>query len=137
MTRSTLSVALFALLSVGAVPLAWGQSESAPPAEQAAPATMPQATPYSDEELKSFAAAAVEVHRINSGYLPKMAEANPVEQKQLEQQALQETTAAVEKQGLTSDKYDEILSAAQTRGDVAKKLEQYLNKTPRPGTTQL
>jgi hypothetical protein len=54
-----------------------------------------------------------------------------------EQQALRETTAAVEKQGLTSDKYDEILTAAQTRPEVATKVEQFLNKTPRPGTTQL
>jgi len=91
----------------------------------------------SDTELKSFAAAAAEVHRINSAYLPKMAEAAPDQQRQLEQQALEETTAAVEKQGLTSDKYDEILSAAQTRNEVAKKVEEYLNKTPRPGTTQL
>lgn len=137
MTRSAISIAALALLGIGAVPFAWAQSEAAPSSEQAAQQTIPQAAPYSDEELKSFAAAAVEVHRINSGYLPKMAEANPLEQKQLEQRALQETTAAVEKQGLTSDKYDEILSAAQTRSDVAKKLEQYLNKTPRPGTTQL
>jgi hypothetical protein len=137
MTRSTIRIAVFALLGIGVAPLASAQSDSAPLTEQAVPQTIPQPAPYSDAELKSFAAAAVEVHRINSGYLPKMAEANPVEQKQLEQQALDETTAAVERQGLTSDKYDEILSAAQTRSDVAKKLEQYLNKTPRPGTTQL
>ena len=137
MTRSIVSIAVLALLGIGSAPLAWAQGESAPPIEQTIPQTSPQLPPYSDNELKSFAAAAVEVHRINSGYLPKMAEANPAEQKQLEQQALQETTAAVEKQGLTSDKYDEILTAAQTRGDVAKKVEQYLNKAPRPGTTQL
>ena len=128
MIRSTLMTTLLALLVVAAVPLSWAQTEAAP-AEQA--------TSYSDAELKSFAAAAVEVHRINSGYLPKMAEATPVQQRQLEQQALRETTAAVEKQGLTSDKYDEILTAAQNRPEVATKVEQYLNKTPRPGTTQL
>ena len=105
MIRSTVVTVLFAVLGiVGAMP-AWAQTE-APPSEPTAG--------YSDAELKSFAAAAVEVHRINSAYLPKMAEAEPNEQRQLEQKALRETTAAVEKQGLTSDKYDEILSAAQT-----------------------
>ena len=87
--------------------------------------------------MKSFAAAAVDVHRINSNYLPKLADANPAEQRQIEKQALQETTRAVEKQGLTSDKYDEILTAAQTKPEVAKKVEQFLNETPRPRTTQL
>ena len=130
MIRSTIMAATLALLGVAAIPIAWAQSESA-----AAPTE--QATPYSDAELKSFAAAAVEVHRINSGYLPKMADAAPDQQRALEQQALRETTAAVEKQGLTSDKYDEILTAAQTRPEVATKVEQFLNKTPRPGTTKL
>ena len=128
MIRSTIMAATLALLGVAAIPMAWAQSESAP---------TEQATSYSDAELKSFAAAAVEVHRINSGYLPKMADAAPDQQRALEQQALRETTAAVEKQGLTSDKYDEILTAAQTRPEVATKVEQFLNKAPRPGTTQL
>jgi Domain of unknown function (DUF4168) len=128
MIRSTIMAAMLALLSVAAIPMTWAQTESAP---------TEQTTPYSDNELKSFAAAAVEVHRINSGYLPKMAEATPDQQRALEQQALRETTAAVEKQGLTSDKYDEILTAAQTRPEVATKVEQFLNKAPRPGTTQL
>jgi len=128
MIRSTIMAAMLGLLGVAAIPMTWAQSESAP---------TEQTTSYSDTELKSFAAAAVEVHRINSGYLPKMAEASPDQQRALEQQALRETTAAVEKQGLTSDKYDEILTAAQTRPEVATKVEQFLNKTPRPGTTQL
>jgi hypothetical protein len=128
MIRSTVVTVCFALLGIAGAPSAWAQTESTP---------TEQAAGYSDAELKSFAAAAVEVHRINSAYLPKMAEADSDQQRQLEQKALRETTAAVEKQGLTSDKYDEILSAAQTRSEVAKKVEQYLNKTPPPGTTQL
>jgi len=121
-------IAMLALLGAASPPATLAQVQSDP---------TEQTTPYSETELQSFAAAAMEVHRINSAYLPKMAEADADEQKQLEQKALQETTAAVEKQGLTSEKYDEILTAAQTRSDVAKKVEQYLNKTPRPGTTQL
>ena len=129
MTQSAVMTVLLALTAMFGVPLTWAQTEAAP--------TEPAAT-YSDAELKSFAAAAVEVHRINSAYLPKMAEADPDEQRQLEQQALRDTTAAVQKQGLTSDRYDEILSAAQTRIEVAKKVEQFLNtKPPHPGTTQL
>jgi uncharacterized protein DUF4168 len=128
MIRSFLTALTLAMSCVlGAAP-AWGQADSTPSAQS------PQ---YSEAELKSFAAAAVEVHRINSGYLPKMAEAAPDEQKVLEQQALRETTAAVEKQGLTSDRYDQILNAAQTQTEVAQKVEQYLKRAPRPGTTEL
>ena len=58
MIRSTIMAAMLALLGVAAIPMAWAQTESTP---------TEQATPYSDTELKSFAAAAVEVHRINSG----------------------------------------------------------------------
>jgi post-segregation antitoxin (ccd killing protein) len=120
---------MLVLAGAVAAPLTSAQNDRMP-TEQAA-------TSYSDAELKSFAAAAMSVHRINSTYLPKLAEASPEEQRQIEKQALQETTQAVEKQGLTSDKYDEILTAAQTKPDVAKKVQQFLDETPRPGTTQL
>jgi post-segregation antitoxin (ccd killing protein) len=120
---------LLALVVIAGAPSTGAQSEQAP--TELAKAT------YSDAELKSFAAAAVDVHRINSNYLPKLADASPDEQRQIEKQAMQETTQAVEKQGLTSDKYDAILTAAQTKPEVAKKVERFLNETPRPGTTQL
>jgi len=129
MMRSSVMTVMLAFMGIAGAPLTWAQSE---------PAQIEQSkATYSDAELKSFAAAAVDVHRINSNYLPKLADANPDEQRQIEKQALQETTQAVEKQGLTSDKYDAILTAAQTKPDVAKKVEQYLNETPRPGTTKL
>ena len=130
MMRSSVMTVMLALMGIAGAPLTWAQSE---------PAQIEQSkATYSDAELKSFAAAAVDVHRINSNYLPKLADANPDEQRQIEKQALQETTRAVEKQGLTSDKYDEILSAAQSKPEVAKKVEQFLNETPpKPGTTQL
>ena len=129
MMRSSVMTVMFALVGIAGIPSTWAQNDQAP-TEQSKAA-------YSDAELKSFAAAAVDVHRINSNYLPKLADASPDEQRQIEQQAAQETTRAVEKQGLTSNKYDEILTAAQTKPDVAKKVEQFLKEAPRPGTTQL
>jgi hypothetical protein len=121
---------MLALVGIAGAPSSWAQSEQA--------ATEPSTATYSDAELRSFAAAATDVHRINSTYLPKLADASPDEQRQIESQAQQETTEAVEKQGLTSDKYDAILSAAQSKPEVAKKVEQFLNETPpRPGTTRL
>jgi post-segregation antitoxin (ccd killing protein) len=130
MMRSTLMTVMLALVGIAGAPSSWAQSQQAP--------TQPSTATYSDAELKSFAAAAVDIHRINSTYLPKLADASPDEQRQIESQASQETTRAVEKQGLTSDKYDEILTAAQSKPEVAKKVEQFLNETPpTPGTTPL
>src|SRR5438046_769752 len=130
MMRSTVMAVALALAGVAGVPSTWAQNQQVPSEQSAAT--------YTDAELKSFAAAAVDVHRINSNYLPKLADASPAEQRQIEKQAMQETTRAVEKQGLTSDRYDEILTAAQSKPEVAKKVEQFLNDAPpRPGTTQL
>src|SRR5437879_4400684 len=119
MMRSTVMTVMLALVGIAGAPLTWAQSEQTP--------TERSTATYSDAELKSFAAAAVDVHRINSTYLPKLAEASADEQRQIEKQALQETTQA-----------DEILTAAQSKPEVAKKVEQFLNETPKkPGTTQL
>jgi len=60
MIRSTIMAAMLALLGVAAIPMTWAQSESAP---------SEQTTSYSDTELKSFAAAAVEVHRIFAAFV--------------------------------------------------------------------
>jgi hypothetical protein len=128
MRRSSVMAVLLAVAAFAGGPLALGQGAQAP--------AEPSMATYSDAELKSFAAAAVDVHRINSTYLPRLADAGPIEQRQLEKQAQQETTQAIEKQGLTSDRYDEILAAAQAKPDVAEKVEQFLDEAPRPGAPQ-
>ena len=76
MMRSSVMTVMLALMGIAGAPLTWAQSE---------PAQIEQSkATYSDAELKSFAAAAVDVHRINSNYLPKLADANPDEQRQIE-----------------------------------------------------
>ena len=76
MLRSSVMTVILALVGILGSPLTWAQSEQAP-TEQSKAA-------YSETELKSFAAAAVDVHRINSNYLPKLADASPDEQRQIE-----------------------------------------------------
>ena len=87
---------------------------------------MPAAA-YSDAELKSFAGAVVEVHRINDAYIPKLQAANtPDEEQQIEAAALREMVQAVEKEGISVEKYEEILTQAQNNRDVAHRLKQPL-----------
>jgi len=106
------------------------ESELSPPSAESAdngfadPETAPT---YSDEELRSFAAAVVEVHRINDEYIPKLQSAStPDEEEQLEAAALREMVQAVEKEGISVEKYEEILTRAQTNRDIAQRLQRPL-----------
>lgn len=90
----------------------------------------PQAAPsrsYSDDELKTFAVAALEVLRINDMYLPKLKmAATPEEQRQVEKTATDEMVKAVEKEGLTVDKYKEIMSQAEANPEIAERVMKHM-----------
>lgn len=115
---------LAAAAMCAAMGLAWAYPV---PAQDAAPG-VPQATrSYSDAELKSFAVAALEVQRINDVYLPKLkSAASPEEQKQVEKTALAEMIKAVEKEGMTVEKYKEIMSQAEANPEVAERVIQHI-----------
>ena len=140
--RSTILALTFA--AIGAAPLSAsaGQppssaleqtplsSEQTPPSAESSDDRSAPAEPapvYSDAELKSFAGAVVEVHRINDSYIPKLqAASTPDEEQQLETAALREMVQAVEKEGISVEKYEEILTKAQTNRDIAYRLKQPL-----------
>jgi len=142
MVRSTILVLTFA--AIGAAPLSAsaGQSfsslpEQSPRSSEEAPSVAElsdgqtsaaePAPGYSDAELKSFAGAVVEVHRINDAYIPKLqAAGTPDEEQKLEAAALHEMVQAVEKEGISVEKYEEILTKAQTSRDIALRLKQPL-----------
>ena len=82
---------------------------------------------YSDAELKSFASAVVEVHRINDAYIPKLQAASTAdEEEKLEAAALREMVQAVEKEGISVEKYEEILTQAQRDHGIALRLKRPL-----------
>ena len=100
-----------------------------PSAPQTAPQPAPQAAPssYSDAELKTFAVAALEVLRINDLYLPKLKMATtPEEQQQVEKTATDEMVKAVEKEGLSVDKYKEIMSQAEANPQIAERVMKHM-----------
>ena len=120
--RSALPIALVAAaLACGTVPIAYGQQQqpSGPPAKQ--PATV------SDQDIKSFAAAASEVRQLQRVWIPKVEEAGkqgPEEQMKVRQQAISEMTQAVQKNGLSVDRYQEIYQIAQTDPEVQRKIRE-------------
>lgn len=120
----TIRSSFVAVTICAAMGMAWAPTTSAqgtpPKAQQSAPS-------YSDSELKSFAVAALEVQRINDAYLPKLKSASsPEEQKQVEKIATAEMVKAVEKEGMTVDKYKEIMNHAQSNPEVAEKVMQHI-----------
>jgi len=146
MIRSTIVALTFAAVGAATLSASAGQSPSAspqqtPPAAEQTPSSVESsssdaqafiakpvpAAAYSDAELKSFAGAVVEVHRINDAYIPTLQAANtPDEEQQIEAAALREMVQAVEKEGISVEKYEQILTQAQNDRDVALRLKQPL-----------
>ena len=84
---------------------------------------------FNDSELKSFAAALVQVSRINDNYLPIFyAAKTPEEQQAVEQKASQEMVQAVQGAGMTVDKYQEILSLARSNPEVANRINEHVKE---------
>ena len=126
--RSSILTLVFA--AIGAVWLAAALAQttqsdiekSATSAQQSTSLSVP-----SDAELKSFADAVVAVHRINDAYIPKLEAAGTVDEEQkLEAAALREMVQAVEKEGLSVEKYEEILTQAQTNRELVHRLKRPL-----------
>lgn len=119
----TLALAAIAVAWLAAAPAQTPQS----PSDGAVASAKKPSSPPTDAELKSFAGAAVEVHRINDAYVPKLEAAGTVdEERKLEAAALREMVQAVENEGLSVDKYEEILTQAQTDRELVHRLKRPL-----------
>jgi hypothetical protein len=84
---------------------------------------------FTDNELKSFAQALVQVSRINDTYLPIYhAAKSPEEQQAVEQKASQEMIQAVQGAGMTVDDYHEILARARTNPEIANRIHEHVKE---------
>ena len=103
---------------------AWSMLSMVPANEGAGASSAPS---FGDSELQSFASAAVKVHLISDAYTQKMTEVrSQVEKQQLEQRASSEMVQAVENEGLTVDKYQDIAKRLETDRDLAERVRQKL-----------
>jgi hypothetical protein len=123
MTRYLQAVGI--ALGIASAPLALAQA--APPA---APVTVPQsATDFTDADLKSFAVAVIQVSQINDTYLPVFQAAKtPEEQLLVEQKATDEMVQAVKSQGMSVERYQEILTHAKSNPQVANRVDQLIRE---------
>lgn len=94
-------------------------------AQSAAPQQQ-QSASINDQDLKTFAGAAKEVQRINQSYVPAYQAAQTDEQRQaIEQEAMTKMTDAVKQKGLSVDKYNQIVNAAQADPEMARQIDSY------------
>ena len=120
---SILTMITCALLGIAWAPITMAQG--GPPSVEPSPSSV------SDAELKSFAVAVLEVQRINDAYMPRFhASKTPEEQHQVENAASREMTRAVEKQGMTVDKYKQIMTLAQKNPQVAERIKDHMRNVP-------
>lgn len=114
MFKTTASALALALGAAYAAPAAMAQQQP-PPQQQGMPAQQqPEIEPVTDEEIWNFVRAVGDVGAIVEEVRPQLEAANDQEQAQLIQQAAQEQMLeAVENQGLTPQRYNEINMAAQ------------------------
>lgn len=108
-TRHSLTLAVAAALLLLASPHAMAQDQ---PQQMTAP-------DFSQQQIEAFVDAATEVQRVQTELDAKAQEAqNPEEVAQLQQQAQEEASQAVENSGLTVDEYAAIAQAANQDPDL-------------------
>lgn len=118
---------LLGLVGLAGATAAFPQTTQQPGTATQQPGAAQTAPAYSDSELKSFAVAVLEVQRINDAYVQRLSTAaTPEEQQQLRRSASQEMVRAVEKEGMSVDKYKEIMSHAQTNPAVAERVKEHI-----------
>ena len=127
LNRSMLSVAaMMAALAGVTAPPAQAQQQAPPPQ---GPAQKPQVV--SDKEIETFAAAATEIRQLNKQWAPKVEAASKESHEAGEavrRQALTEMAQAVERKGLSVDRYQEIFQVAQTDPEVRRKIVERMPK---------
>ncbi|HKU69843.1 MAG TPA: DUF4168 domain-containing protein [Burkholderiales bacterium] len=83
---------------------------------------------FSDDELKTFVVAVIEVQRINQNYLNRVNTATTKEEQDgMLQSAADEMTEVVQKNGMTVDRFTEILNHAQMNPQLASRVRKHMH----------
>lgn len=104
-------------------------AQQAPP-QPSAEAPASAAAQPSEEELRTFASAALEVREIGAEWQPKITEAESEEHAaEIQTQARDEMVEAVEQKGLSVDRYNEITQAVRSNPELAEKVTAYMQES--------
>ena len=115
-------VAVVAVAMTFASPMALAQTADVEPPSRAA-------SQVTDQQLETYAVAALEVQKINQTYQPKISQAeSPEEQKILYDKATQEMTQAIRENGMSIEQYNQLTTVVQSNPDLSTKLQSYIEK---------
>ena len=121
MQRTFLATISLAVLSFALAPA---------PARSAEPGMAQPAAEFSDAELRAFAKAAAKVQRINDVYVPKLSTAaSEDEQKQVQETATAEMRRALDDEGISVDKFREIVTRAQVNPGLAGRIREQVRQS--------
>lgn len=123
------AAAIASALFLAPVPLA--AVASAQTAEQPAPPPPSVADP-SDEQLRSFAAATLEVDRLNNQWASRIDQAADLDRRQeLRTEALREMAEAVRDEGLSVEEYNALVNVVEADPAVADKVSDFRSEMAR------
>lgn len=98
-----------------------------PVTAQSVPPAAAQPAPVDDAEVRSFAAAVVEVKRVADSYIPALAVAKtPTEQERVEDAVFSEIKQVVESEGFTVWRFNQILAMANVSPDLVERIREHL-----------
>jgi hypothetical protein len=121
-------VAMTAVLTLGVGIPARGQSDS-DQQQRLSPSTQKQKAEISDQDIHAFANAASEVQRVKAKWILTITrQPNAAAQQKAEEQATSEMVGAVQKNGLSVDKYNQIAEIAQADPDFQREIEKNLQQ---------
>jgi hypothetical protein len=126
--RSTLSMSAIAVALIAGTAATAQVKQRAPDAQ-----TQQSMGNISDNDIQAFAVAANEIRQLRQKWAPQVQAAEqsgPNARQQVETQAFAEMTGAVEKSGLSVDKYNQITEQAQRDPDLRQKIQTRMTKTP-------
>ncbi len=84
---------------------------------------------FSESELKSFALAVLEVQRINDDYVSKFGAARShAEQEQVRKEATDEVARVAERNGMSLDRFQEILNHTRVDEGLAERVREYIRE---------
>jgi predicted nucleic acid-binding Zn ribbon protein len=124
--------ALMAALMLGAAIVAGAavatdaRAQSAAPGEQQLPAGRKD---FSEQDLKSYASAAVKVQDVSTKWQEKLKTTKgPAAGEDIQKQAEQEAVAVVKQEGLTVEKYNRIALATENDPEIRNKVMSYMKQ---------
>lgn len=129
LSRACLTAAAAMLI---AAPVAVAQTKGAQQPQQQAPSQQGPAAAVSEDELKAFASAALEVRNISASYAPKIAEAESKQDAKeiatLRKQAEDKMVQAVEGSGLSVEQYNKIYVVARNEPELRSRITRYMKE---------